>query len=1098
MKTRNNRQKILALLLAGVTATTPMLAISADDKKNEGWRIEQRQKWVANVRGLATEPNAKNQREQEVRTLRAKSLQRSAIATAAGETWTEMGPSAMNMAGWAFGKVSGRSNAITADPSDDSIVYFGSASGGVWKTTNGGTSWTPMFDQVGTLPIGAITIDPANNSRVWVGTGDKNQGCLGAYLGQGVSLSADGGLTWTQKNGSGASAMPLSIVNTIAVSSTNGNQVLAGGFGSCDANGSLSGGGIYRTADGGNSWTRVLTGMVEDMMFVPGTNTVFASVQGTGVYKSTDGGATWTNSSSGITAASGRMRLAMAPSNSQVMYALNGAKLFKTTNGGASWTTANSSACEGQCTYNQAISVNPTDPNKILVGSIRHAISTNGGTTLTYLTTSWGTGQKVHQDTHVLTWSKNNANRFWVGTDGGIWRSDDNGTNYVNLNANLNVTLFYDVAVDFSSGDRMFGGAQDNSSSGRTTSNLWGLTYASGDGFMNAIDPSNPNVVLQTSYPNGYPSIVRSTTGGANGSFNDLPTTGITSSSYFPWVTPLATAGTKVWTASDVVYVGTTSASSFSWSSLSGNLGGEPTVLAPKQNGSSYILYVGTAAGKVFYSSNAGVAGATLTNVTGNLGVGRVSDIAIDPNNNSRVFVTRSNFSGTHLYRSTTGGNTWSAVGAGLPAVPAHTVAIDPLNTQRIFVGTDIGAYESNDGGDNFVPFNTGLPLGVIVQDLEISGSPHVMVAATYGRGAWKVTLSGSSNQAPVAGFTSSVNLLNVNFTSTSTDADGTIASYAWNFGDSTTSNVQNPSHAYAAAGSYNVALTVTDDKGATNTITKTVTVVAANQAPVANFTSSATGLTVNFTDSSSDADGTIATRAWNFGDATSSTATNPSHAYATAGTYNVTLTVTDDKGASNTTTKAVTVTAAANKPPVANFSATTSALTASFTDSSTDPDGTVASRLWNFGDSTTSTVTNPSRTYAAAGTYTVNLTVTDNQGATNSISKSVTVSTSACTGTTINGSFTGATGQSQIQPGGSFYQSTIAGTHKVCLSGPTGTDFDIYLDKWSGSAWTQVAASESSISTESITYSGTSGYYRYRVVNYAGIGSYTMIYSKP
>ncbi len=182
--------------------------------------------------------------------------------------------------------------------------------------------------------------------------------------------------------------------------------------------------------------------------------------------------------------------------------------------------------------------------------------------------------------------------------------------------------------------------------------------------------------------------------------------------------------------------------------------------------------------------------------------------------------------------------------------------------------------------------------------------------------------------------------------------------------------------------------------------------------------------------------------------------------------------------------------------PPL--FSATTSALTASFTDSSTDPDGTVASRLWNFGDSTTSTVTNPSRTYAAAGTYTVNLTVTDNQGATNSISKSVTVSTSACTGTTINGSFTGATGQSQIQPGGSFYQSTIAGTHKVCLSGPTGTDFDIYLDKWSGSAWTQVAASESSISTESITYSGTSGYYRYRVVNYAGIGSYTMIYSKP
>ena len=1098
MKTQTIRQRIVSIALIGLTAAAPLVSHAADDKKNEGWRIEQRQKWAAEIRGLGTEGNAKTQREQEVKTLRAKSAQRSMIATAAGETWTEMGPSAMNMSGWAFGRVSGRNNAITPDPTDDNIVYFGSASGGVWKTTYAGTSWTPIFDQAGTLPIGAITIDPNNSSRVWVGTGDKNQGCLGAYLGQGVSLSTDGGATWTSKNGGGASTMPLSIVNTIAISSTNANQVLAGGFGSCDASGSLSNGGVYRSADGGNSWTRVLSGMVEDMMFVPGTNTAFASVQGVGVYKSTDGGATWASTSSGIAAASGRMRLAMAPSNPQVMYALNGAKLYKTINGGSSWTTANSSACEGQCTYNLAISVNPSDPNKILLGSIRHAISTNGGTTLNYLTASWGTGQKVHQDTHVLMWSKNNPNRFWVGTDGGIWRSDDNGTNYVNMNSNLNVTMFYDIAVDFSSGDRMFGGAQDNSSSGRTTSSLWGLTYASGDGFMNAIDPSNPNVVLQTSYPNGYPNIVRSTTGGANNTFNTLPTTGLTSSSNFPWVTPLATAGTKVWTSSDVVYVGTTSANSFSWSALSGNLGGASTVLAPKQSGSGYILYVGTAAGKVFYSSNAGVAGASLSNVTGNLAAGRVSDIAIDPNNNSRVFVTRSNFAGSHLYRSMTGGNTWNAVGAGLPAVPAHTVAIDPLNTQRIFVGTDIGAYESNDGGDNFVPFNTGLPLGVIVQDLEISGSPHVMVAGTYGRGAWKVTLSGSSNQAPVAGFNSSANLLAVSFTSTSTDPDGSVASYAWNFGDSTTSTLQNPSRTYAAAGTYNVALTVTDDKGATNTITKAVTVVAANQPPAANFTNTTSGLTANFTDTSTDSDGTIASRSWNFGDSTTSTATNPSRTFAAAGTYTVSLTVTDNKGATNTTSKAVTVAVAANKPPVANFSATTSALTATFADSSTDTDGTVALRSWNFGDSTTSTLVNPSRTYAAAGTYNVTLTATDNQGASNSITKSVTVSSSACTGTTITGSFTGASGQSQIQPGGSFYQTTAAGTHKACLVGPAGTDFDIYLDKWVGSSWTQVGVSESATSSETITYSATAGYYRYRVVNYSGTGSYTFTYSKP
>ena len=1081
-----------------LTASTSMLAHANDDKKNEGWRIEQRQKWADDIRGLNKETNARSMRERAVNGLRLSSAQASMRATAAGESWVEMGPSAMNMTGWSFGKVSGRNNAITPHPTDDNIVYFGAAAGGVWKTTNGGVSWTPIFDQVGTLPIGAITIDPNNANRVWVGTGDKNQGCLGAYLGQGVSLSSDGGQSWTNMNGSGTTNMPLSIVNSVAISSTNSNQVLAGGFGACDASGQLSNGGVFRSANGGSSWTKVLSGKVEDIVFAPGTNTAYASVQGTGVYKTTDGGATWTNASSGISAATGRVRIAMAPSNPAILYALNGSKLFKTTNGGTSWTSVNTAACEGQCTYNQAIAVNATDPNKILVGSIRFAVSTNGGTNLSYLTATWGTGQKVHQDTHVLVWSKNNPNRFWVGTDGGIWRSDDGGTNYINMNANLNVTQFYDVAVDFSNGDKMFGGAQDNSSSGRTNSTVWGLTYASGDGFMNAIDPSNPNVVLQTSYPSGgFPSIVRSTTGGGANSFSSLSTSGITSSNNFPWVTPLATAGTKVWTASDAVYVGTTSASSFSWSKLTGALGSAASVLTPKQSGSSYVLYVGTSGGKVFYSSNAGVANATLTDVTGNIAAGRISDIAVDPNNNLRVFATRSNFTGTHLYRSTSGGNTWSAVGNGLPAVPAHTVAIDPLNTQRIFVGTDIGAYESNDGGDNFVPFNTGLPLGVIVQDLEISSSPHTMVAATYARGAWKVSLSGSNNVPPVANFSSTTNLLNVVFTSSSTDSDGSIASYSWNFGDTTTSNVQNPSKTYTAAGTYNVALTVTDDRGATNTMTKAVTVTAANQAPVANFTSSISGLTVNFSDSSTDADGTIASRSWNFGDSTSSTAQNPSKSYTAAGTYSVALTVTDNSGATNTTTKSVTV-SAANLPPVANFTSTVSGLTASFTDSSTDPNGTVASRSWNFGDSTTSTAQNPTKTYSVGGTYAVTLTATDNQGATNSITKNVTVTSGACSGTAIQGSFTGAAGQSQIQPGGSWYQSTVAGAHKVCLTGPAGTDFDIYLDKWNGSGWTQVGLSEGATSSETINYSGTAGYYRYRVVNYSGVGAYTMTYSKP
>ncbi|MBL8299458.1 MAG: PKD domain-containing protein [Rhodanobacteraceae bacterium] len=165
------------------------------------------------------------------------------------------------------------------------------------------------------------------------------------------------------------------------------------------------------------------------------------------------------------------------------------------------------------------------------------------------------------------------------------------------------------------------------------------------------------------------------------------------------------------------------------------------------------------------------------------------------------------------------------------------------------------------------------------------------------------------------------------------------------------------------------------------------------NQPPVANFSSTANGLTVNFTDSSTDSDGTIASRSWNFGDGSTSTATNPTKTYAAAGTYTVTLTVTDNAGAANTKTASVTVSSGpGNVPPVANFTSSVSGLTANFTDTSTDSDGTIASRSWNFGDSTTSTATNPSKTYTAAGTYTVTLTVTDNGGASNTKSGSVTV----------------------------------------------------------------------------------------------------------
>ena len=817
------------LVLAALSLAISLGAFAAEDESDEGegrdesWQIEQRQQWFVESRGLLTHPEAAQLRTAAVQDLKQQRALVDARRASVGEVWQEAGPSSMNMIDWIMGRVSGRVNAITPMPGDDNTIYLGSAAGGVWKTTNAGVSWTPIFDEVGTLPIGAITIDAGAPNTVWVGTGDKNSSC-GGYFGQGVYLSEDAGATWQARNGSGLSRMPLSIVNAVAIQPTDSNVILAGGAGTCSSGGVLSGAGIYRSTDKGLNWVQVQSKNVEDIVFVPGTSTVYAGLIGLGVQKSTDGGASWTPANTGITLSGSRMRLAMAPSNSDILYVLMGTKLYRSDDGGANWAQKNSSACEGQCSYNQAISVHPTHPDTLLIGTIRFARSTNAGVTLTPLVSTWGSGQKVHQDTHVVRYSLIDPNRFWVGSDGGIWRSDDSAASFRNMNANINITQFYDVAVNPNDANIIFGGAQDNGSSGRRTNLLWSLTYASGDGFMNAFDQNNPAIVFQTSYPNSnLPSIVRSMVGGSPGSFQSMPKSGLVASGNFDWVTPLATAGSQLFVASDVLYRASTTGNS--WTPISGNLGSSVVVITPQTLGTLTPAYVGTSGGKIWSSPDAGIPAPGFSDVTGNYPGGRVSDIAMDPVNPQRVFITRGSFGASRLYRSATGGTSWVPVGAGLPNVPANSVAIDPLNSLRIFVATDIGVYESIDSGDNFLPFSAGLPLGIVVSDLEIDDYPHVLTAGSYSRGAWRVVLDGSvGNSPPTADFVVASNGLDATFTDTSIDLDGSIVSRLWDFGDgSPTSTDANPLHTYLAPGNYTVNVSVTDDGGLTGTYGKIV-----------------------------------------------------------------------------------------------------------------------------------------------------------------------------------------------------------------------------------------------------------------------------------
>ncbi|MGK9146001.1 PKD domain-containing protein [Plantibacter flavus] len=331
--------------------------------------------------------------------------------------------------------------------------------------------------------------------------------------------------------------------------------------------------------------------------------------------------------------------------------------------------------------------------------------------------------------------------------------------------------------------------------------------------------------------------------------------------------------------------------------------------------------------------------------------------------------------------------------------------------------------------------------------DYTTAGAHTVTLTVTDNKGATATTTRSVTtklpNVAPVAAYSPSATNLQVAFdASASADSDGTIASYAWQFGDGTTGTGVTTNHTYAAAGSYQAKLTVTDNEGAIGEVTQTIVVSApVLVAPTSHFTAAAAGLTVNVDGSTStDADGTIVSHAWNFGDGQTGTGATATHGYAAAGTYTITHTVTDNDGLTGSSSSSVTVTAPANVLPTAAFTATPNGLTVAVDGSaSTDSDGTIASYAWNFGDNGTGTGATASHTYTAAGTYTVSLTVTDNRGGTNTITHSVVVTAPQTPTSLANDTFTRAVtgGLGAANSGGTW--SITGGTANASVTGGKG-----------------------------------------------------------
>ncbi len=660
--------------------------------------------------------------------------------------WVSKGPAPSTFGGWTFGSISGRIQAIAADWAGGAL-YAGGGSGGVWKSTNDGLSWTSVFETAGTLAVGAIHVDPNDSDVLWVGTGDNISGCE-SYFGIGLLRSPDAGATWELRNGGGANELDLSSFAGIAVDPRDSSKLVVGGrYRGCAA-GSQQSGGIYSSDDGGLTWTPRLSNLqIHEIVRDPVVPDILWSSSNGGVHKSVDNGVTWTlQTNSGLpNGGLGRTELAIAPSDPDTVYVLfdnPSDEFWRTTDGGATWSMMNQDACDGQCSYNMVIRVDAADPNTVYRGTVLLFRSVNGGSSWTTLTSGWGSSQQVHQDIQSMLAHPTDPGVVYIGSDGGLWKTENGGSSFSNRNGNLNVTQFYAIGVDASDPDRICGGAQDNSSLATDGNMVWSLQAVTGDGFVCAIDPTNPNRAFITSYPSGgYPSISRSNNG-LFGNFSDVsgPGSGIVSGDRINWVTPYVMDPNNP----DTLYVGThrayrTDDAGNSWTQAGPsdltNSGSQSLKSLDINRNFSSVLFSGAPSGTVYRTIDGG---SNWTDISAGLPSRTVNDVAPDPATADRAFATVGGFNTGHVWEWNSGGG-WTDRSTGLPNVPANTALM--LSELDILIGMDTGVFRSTDGGLNWAPYMAGLPEGLVVTDLKYNPAQGVVTAGTYGRGAWQVTV---------------------------------------------------------------------------------------------------------------------------------------------------------------------------------------------------------------------------------------------------------------------------------------------------------------------------------------------------------------------
>jgi len=679
------------------------------------------------------------------------------VSTAAisSTRWTLIGPEPTDTP---YGDpiVAGRITALAVDPMNSNVVYAGAAEGGVWKTTDGGVHWTPLTDTQPSLAVGSIAIDPSNHSTIYVGTGEENYSSDN-YYGEGILKSTNGGTSWKQLKGPFAGPLDSlaggAQIGAIAVEPGNSAVILAG------VRIYLGTTGIYRSEDGGATWTSVLS--AEDgraIVFDPSNgNIAFAALQSTGVYKSFDAGKTWARSngtgSNVIPPNVGRIALAIAPSSPGTLYAgvqdgssNNLLGFFKTIDGGANWVKLANTPdyCTPQCWYDQAIAVEPNNANVVFVGGDATVYRSNDGGSHWTNVTQGANGFSLHADLHALAFSSDSG-ILYAGNDGGVWSASPPTATpvpWTELNDALAITQFYfSPSINPKDVTNGFGGTQDNGTQRYGGVLPWNDVVC-GDGGWTAIDPVTPSNVYSSCWQ-GNGLVWRSTGGGIFGSWSQA-SSGINLGDQMDFLPPLLIDPlhpANLYLGTYRVYQTTNNAGN--WTAISGNLGNTVTTIAVSPTNSNTV-YAGTSDALVQVTTNAlaGV-GAVWNNRSTGLPQRFLTHVVVDPHTSTTAYVAFSGFSGFvdslgHVFRTTGGGATWKDISGNLPNIPVNGIAIDPVLANTYYVATDIGVFRTRNGGSLWSVLGAGLPR-VAVLGVTLHNPTRTLRAATHGRSMWDI-----------------------------------------------------------------------------------------------------------------------------------------------------------------------------------------------------------------------------------------------------------------------------------------------------------------------------------------------------------------------